>query len=80
MTLTNRQADVLQFIRDMIVNNQCTPTVREICERFDIQSPNGVVCHLKALEKKGMIKRLPGEARNIRLLGVTIIVKDEEVA
>ena len=33
------------------------PTVREIGEHFDIASPNGVMCHLKALEKKGMISR-----------------------
>lgn len=30
-------------------------TIRGIGERFDIKSPNGVMCHLKALEKKGYV-------------------------
>ena len=44
------------------------PTVREIGEGFDIKSPNGVMCHLKALEKKGLIKRTGFRARAIQLL------------
>ncbi|HID77167.1 MAG TPA: transcriptional repressor LexA, partial [Planctomycetaceae bacterium] len=43
------------------------PTVREIGRQFGIQSPNGVVCHLKALEKKGLIRREPHMSRAIQL-------------
>ena len=43
------------------------PTVREIGENFDISSPNGVMCHLKALEKKGLITREPNMSRAIQL-------------
>ena len=49
--LTRRQKLVYEFIRDKIVNRGYGPTVREIGERFSISSPNGVMCHLKALEK-----------------------------
>jgi repressor LexA len=42
--------------------------VREIGLGFDIKSPNGVMCHLKALEKKGLIKREGFSARAIQLL------------
>ena len=72
MNLTNRQSDVLAFIRDHLIREQCTPTVREICENFGVSSPTGARCHLEALEKKGVIERRHGENRNIRLLGVKI--------
>ncbi len=65
--LTNRQASVYDFIRDKIVNRGYGPTVREIGEQFDISSPNGVMCHLKALEKKGLIRRSPNKSRAIEL-------------
>ena len=65
--LTKRQASVYDFIRDKIVNRGYGPTVREIGERFDISSPNGVMCHLKALEKKGLIRRQPNKSRAIEL-------------
>jgi repressor LexA len=65
--LTERQRAVYDFIRDKIVNRGYGPTVREIGERFEISSPNGVMCHLKALEKKGLIRRCPNKSRAIEL-------------
>ena len=65
--LTERQRIVYDFIRDKIVNRGYGPTVREIGERFNISSPNGVMCHLKALEKKGLIRRSPNKSRAIEL-------------
>ena len=67
-SLTERQREVYLFIEDKILNRGYGPTVREICEEFDIKSPNGVVCHLKALEKKGLIRRTPKQSRAIELL------------
>ena len=55
--LTKRQKDVYEFIRDKIRNRGYGPTVREIGDAFGIRSPNGVMCHLKAIEKKGLITR-----------------------
>jgi repressor LexA len=66
-TLTDRQQRVYDFIRDKIVNRGYGPTVREIGTQFDISSPNGVMCHLKALEKKGLIHRSPNKSRAIEL-------------
>jgi repressor LexA len=65
--LTERQRAVYDFIRDKIVNRGYGPTVREIGTEFQISSPNGVMCHLKALEKKGLIKRSPNKSRAIEL-------------
>jgi len=65
--LTKRQKAVYQFIRGKIRGRGYGPTVREIGDHFGIHSPNGVVCHLKALEKKGLITREANMSRAIRL-------------
>ena len=65
--LTERQREIYEFIRIKIESRGYGPTVREIGEGFDIKSPNGVMCHLKALEKKGLIKREGFRARAIQL-------------
>lgn len=65
--LTQRQHDIYDFIRDKIVNRGYGPTVREIGEAFHISSPNGVMCHLKAIEKKGLISRAANKSRAIEL-------------
>jgi repressor LexA len=65
--LTDKQKAVYEFIRDKIRNRGYGPTVREIGQHFDIRSPNGVMCHLKALEKKRLITREPNMSRAIRL-------------
>lgn len=66
-SLTKRQGAVLDFIREKIENRGYGPTVREIGEAFEIASPNGVMCHLKALEKKGLITREANRSRAIQL-------------
>src|SRR6266849_2994657 len=65
--LTDRQREIYDFIRDKIESRGYGPTVREIGLNFDIKSPNGVMCHLKALEKKGLIVRETFSARAIQL-------------
>jgi len=65
--LTERQKAVYEFVRDKIQNRGYGPTVREIGEHFGINSPNGVMCHLKALERKGLITRQPNMSRAIQL-------------
>jgi len=65
--LTQRQRAIYEFIRQKIRERGYGPTVREIGRQFGIQSPNGVVCHLKALEKKGLIRREPHMSRAIQL-------------
>lgn len=66
-TLTRKQQLIYEFIRDKIINRGYGPTVREIGTHFGIKSPNGVMCHLKALEKKGMIIRDERMSRAIQL-------------
>ena len=66
--LTERQREIYDFIRNKIESRGYGPTVREIGLEFEIKSPNGVMCHLKALEKKGLIKRELHSARAIQLV------------
>lgn len=65
--LTSRQRDIYEFLKDKIINRGYGPTVREIGGHFGIRSPNGVMCHLKALEKKGLITRESHMSRAIQL-------------
>ncbi|MBM80422.1 MAG: hypothetical protein CMJ78_07490 [Planctomycetaceae bacterium] len=67
-TLTPRQREIYDYIRERIEADGFPPAVREIGEVFGITSPNGVMTHLKALEKKGLIERDSHAARAIRLV------------
>jgi repressor LexA len=66
--LTDKQKLIYDCIREKIESRGYGPTVREIGDVFGIKSPNGVMCHLKALEKKGLIKREGRSARAIQLV------------
>lgn len=65
--LTERQQRVYDVIREMINSRGYGPTVREIGEILGISSPNGVMCHLRALVKKGKITRIANRSRAIEL-------------
>lgn len=64
--LTARQREVLEFIRAN--SAYFSPSIRQIAAGLSIKSPNGVMNHIIALEKKGAIRRRPGEHRNIEVL------------
>ena len=48
--LTARQQEIYDFVKSKITGRGYGPTVREIGTEFGIKSPNGVMCHLRALE------------------------------
>lgn len=64
--LTFRQREILDFITASIVERGFPPTLREIGEHFQIRSTNGVNDHLKALEKKGVLRREDLKSRAMR--------------
>ena len=64
--LTQRQRDILDFISASIMERGFPPTLREIGEHFNIRSTNGVNDHLKALEKKGHLRREDLKSRAMR--------------
>ncbi|MFM7039930.1 MAG: LexA family protein [Planctomycetaceae bacterium] len=67
LNLTRRQREIYDYLRDRILSGGLAPTVREIGLHFDIRSPNGVMCHLRALERKGLIARGQNMSRAIQL-------------
>jgi len=76
--LTAKQLAIYNYIRKHIENKGFPPAIRDICNAFSISSPNGVMCHLKALQKKGYIERVTkdknkqrAQARGITIPGVS---------
>ena len=64
--LTQRQQQILDFISSSIDDRGYPPTLREIGVHFGIRSTNGVNDHLKALEKKGYLRREDLKSRAMR--------------
>ena len=66
MRLTDRQYLVLKKIYDYLLRNGYPPSIRELAQMLDINSPRGVFDHLRSLEKKEYIER-KSSARSIKL-------------
>ncbi len=62
--LTEKQAEVFEFIKDFITINHYPPTRQEIAEAFDIQ-PNAAQARLTGLVKKGAVTVVPRKMRSI---------------
>lgn len=67
-SLTPRQAEILQVIRDYVAEQGRPPSRPELARMLGIASTNGVFKHLDALARKGAIELVPHAARGIRLL------------
>ena len=61
--LTDKQKEMLDFMRKFTNENGYPPTVKEMMARFNFASPTAVTTHLIALEKKGFIKKTGNRAR-----------------
>jgi len=66
--LTKRQAEILSFIKTHIQYSGFPPTISEIQGEFSFKSPNAVQEHLKALVRKGQIRRNPNQWRGLELV------------
>lgn len=64
--LTARQQEIYDFIERRIAAGD-PPTVREIGAQVGIRNPNGVMCHLRALQRKGVIDRTTIRSRGIAI-------------
>ncbi len=67
--LTQRQQQTLEYIRHSINERGYPPTLREIGEHMGIRSTNGVNDHLRALERKGYLRREDMKSRALKLVG-----------
>jgi repressor LexA len=66
--LTDRQAEILEVLRDYVAEHGRPPSRPELAKLLGIASTNGVFKHLEALERKGAIELVPNAARGIRIV------------
>lgn len=66
--ITDKQREILEFIKDNILAKGYPPSVREICEAVHLKSTSSVHSHLETLEKNGYIRRDPTKPRTIEIL------------
>lgn len=65
--LSDKQQEILDYIKQEILKRGYPPAVREICEAVDLKSTSSVHSHLSTLEKKGYIRRDPTKPRAIEV-------------
>lgn len=65
--ITAKQQEILNYIKDEILNRGYPPAVREICEAVRLKSTSSVHSHLETLEKNGYIRRDPTKPRAIEI-------------
>ena len=65
--ITNKQQEVLDFIKAQILKRGFPPSVREICAAVNLKSTSSVHSHLETLEKNGYIRRDPTKPRTIEI-------------
>ena len=68
--LTNKQKEIYDFLRDVHRKGEPAPSISEISRHFGFRSSRSARDHLKALERKGLIRRDANKARSIRVLEV----------
>lgn len=66
--ITDKQQQILDYIKQEILNKGYPPTVRDICEAVRLKSTSSVHSHLESLEKNGYIRRDPTKPRAIEII------------
>ncbi len=66
--LSDKQQEILDFLKKNILEKGYPPSVREICEAVDLRSTSSVHAHLETLEKKGYIRRVNNNSRAIEIV------------
>ena len=68
LNLTAQQIKVFDVIKESLLSNGYPPTRAEIAKILDFKSVNAAESHIKALVKKGVIEKVPGSSRGIKLV------------
>ena len=66
--ISSKQKEILEYIKQEILNKGYPPAVREICEAVNLKSTSSVHSHLETLEKNGYIRRDPTKPRAIEII------------
>ena len=67
-SITNKQLEILEYIKNTRLSEGYPPALREICEAVHLRSTSSVHAHLATLEKNGYIRRDPAKPRTIEIL------------
>lgn len=77
--ITAKQREILEYIKNTILNKGYPPAVREICVAVQLKSTSSVHSHLEALEKNGYIRRDPTKPRAIEIMDENFNLTRREV-
>ena len=77
--ITDKQREILEYIKNEILNRGYPPAVREICEAVRLKSTSSVHAHLETLEKNGYIRRDPTKPRAIEIVDDSFNLTRREV-
>ena len=66
--ISKKQSEILEYIKEQILEKGYPPAVREICEAVHLKSTSSVHAHLETLEKNGYIRRDPTKPRAIEIV------------
>ena len=77
--ISDKQREILEYIKKEILNRGYPPAVREICEAVDLKSTSSVHSHLETLEKNGYIRRDPTKPRAIEIIDENFNLTRREV-
>ena len=77
--ITAKQREILEYIKNEIVNKGYPPAVREICDAVHLKSTSSVHAHLESLEKNGYIRRDPTKPRAIEIIAENFSLTKREV-
>ena len=66
--ISDKQKQILEYIKQEILNKGYPPTVRDICDAVGLKSTSSVHSHLESLEKNGYIRRDPTKPRAIEII------------
>lgn len=77
--ISEKQKEILEFLKNEILNKGYPPSVREICEAVNLKSTSSVFSHLEKLEKNGYIRRDPTKPRAIEILDENFNLTRREV-
>ena len=66
--ISDKQKEILEYMKQEILNKGYPPTVRDICEAVHLKSTSSVHSHLETLEKNGYIRRDPTKPRAIEII------------
>ena len=77
--ITPKQREILEYIKQEILNRGYPPTVRELCDAVHLKSTSSIHSHLESLEKNGYIRRDPTKPRTIEILDDDFALTRREV-